>query len=149
MTSGPVAALAQNPMDPALLRTHHGRQRSYSAADTCAAPARELRWGTTYLHTAVLTGLTPGERYFYQASCRLLAAGGSGNGACMACYHCRGLASALPDQACHLPPPPLQVEGGAPMEFSAPVPTGPTHSFTFLVYGDMGESDHREAKSPG
>lgn len=42
-----------------------------------------------------------------------------------------------------------QIEGGAPVEFRAAVPTGPTHRFRFLVFGDMGESEHREAKSPG
>lgn len=36
-----------------------------------------------------------------------------------------------------------------PIEFRAAVPTGPTHRFRFLVFGDMGESEHREAKSPG
>lgn len=66
VASGPVAALAQNPPDAALLRKHSGRQRSYSTADMCAAPAAEGRWGTSFHHSAVLTGLQPGERYFYQ-----------------------------------------------------------------------------------
>lgn len=32
----------------------------------CAAPARHYGFGPTYLHTAVLTGLEPRQRYFYQ-----------------------------------------------------------------------------------
>lgn len=94
-------------MDPSLLSHHHARQHFYSADDTCASPARDYGWGTTHLHSAVLTGLAPGERYFYQ------------------------------------------IEGGPPVEFAAPVPAGPSHHFRFLVFGDMGESEHREAKSPG
>ena len=94
-------------MDPSLLRTHQGSQHTYSSADMCSAPARRFRFGPTYLHTAVLTGLAPGGLHFYQ------------------------------------------IEGGRPVEFRAAVPTGPTHRFRFLVYGDMGESEHRAAKSPG
>lgn len=36
-----------------------------------------------------------------------------------------------------------------PIVFRAMPKTGPRHSFSFVVYGDMGESQHREAKSPG
>lgn len=107
VTLGPAEALLQHPPDPALLRSHHGSQHSYSSDDMCAAPARHYGFGPTYLHTAVLTGLQPRQRYFYQ------------------------------------------VEGGQPVEFTAPVPAGPRHSFRFLVFGDMGESGHRAAKSPG
>lgn len=66
MTSGPAAALQQSPMDPSQLRHHVGRQRSYSADDMCSSPARDGRWGTTHLHSAVLTGLEPGREHFYQ-----------------------------------------------------------------------------------
>lgn len=66
VTSGPAAALVQNPPDASLLHKHSGRQRSYSTADMCAAPAADGRWGTSFHHSAVLTGLQPGERYFYQ-----------------------------------------------------------------------------------
>ncbi|KAL4448559.1 hypothetical protein ABPG75_005778 [Micractinium tetrahymenae] len=107
VTLGPAEALLQHPPEPALLRSHHGSQHSYSSADMCAPPARHYGFGPTFLHTAVLTGLEPRQRYFYQ------------------------------------------VEGGQPVEFTAPVPAGPRHSFRFLVFGDMGESEHRAAKSPG
>jgi hypothetical protein len=38
---------------------------------------------------------------------------------------------------------------GQPRTFRAPPATGPDAAFTFVVYGDMGESEHRAAKSPG
>ncbi|PSC73373.1 inactive purple acid phosphatase 2 [Micractinium conductrix] len=107
VTCGPAIALLQHPMDPSLLRAHHGRQRSYNADDMCAAPARRYGYAAAHLHSAVLTGLEPQGQYFYQ------------------------------------------IEGGRPVEFTAPVPAGPHHSFSFLVFGDMGEGHHRAAKSPG
>lgn len=110
VTSGPADALASDGRsiaDPARVVTHRGRQASYSPADMCSAPARSYRWGVTHTHSAVLTGLQPGRRHFYQ------------------------------------------VEGGAPVEFTAPAPPGPTHRTRVLLFGDMGESAHREAKSPG
>jgi hypothetical protein len=33
--------------------------------------------------------------------------------------------------------------------FQAPPPVGRKEGFTFLVYGDMGDPDHRKAKAPG
>lgn len=42
-----------------------------------------------------------------------------------------------------------QIAHGRPVAFRASPPTGPRHSFTFIVYGDMGESEDRAAKSPG
>lgn len=39
--------------------------------------------------------------------------------------------------------------GGEEVPFRAPAATSPKSSFTFLAYGDMGESDHHAAKSPG
>lgn len=42
-----------------------------------------------------------------------------------------------------------QIEGGPPVEFTAAVAPGPRHSFRFLVFGDMGEGEHRAAKAPG
>src|SRR6476661_4642785 len=42
-----------------------------------------------------------------------------------------------------------RVAGGAVMRFQAPPPTGRTQGFRFLVYGDMGDPDHRQAKAPG
>jgi hypothetical protein len=68
VTAGPAAALAVTPPDAARLRSHRGSQHSYSPGDTCAAPARTFRYGETYLHTAVLTGLSPGRRHFYQVN---------------------------------------------------------------------------------
>lgn len=79
VTSGPAAALVQNPPDASLLHKHSGRQRSYSTADMCAAPAADGRWGTSFHHSAVLTGLQPGERYFYQV-CWEGAVQGGGTG---------------------------------------------------------------------
>jgi len=38
---------------------------------------------------------------------------------------------------------------GPSRTFRAPPSTGPDAAFTFVVYGDMGESEHRAAKSPG
>jgi hypothetical protein len=107
VVSGPASALSSNPIDPRQLTSHHGSQHSYSSADMCAAPARTFSYGPTYLHTAVLTGLVPRQRHFYQ------------------------------------------IEGGEPIEFTASVETGPTHRFSFLIFGDMGEGRHRAAKSPG
>ena len=34
-------------------------------------------------------------------------------------------------------------------EFQAALAPGPDGSFSFVVYGDMGEADHKAAKSPG
>eukprot|EP00887_Chlorella_sp_A99_P004312 scaffold15.g4312.t1 len=42
-----------------------------------------------------------------------------------------------------------KIPHGRALAFRAPPKLGPRHAFTFLVYGDMGESEHREAKSPG
>ncbi len=41
--------------------------------------------------------------------------------------------------------------GGAVGTFRAPVEPGPERrgGFTFVVYGDMGDADHKAAKSPG
>jgi len=33
--------------------------------------------------------------------------------------------------------------------FQAPLQPGPDAGFSFVVYGDMGEADHKAAKSPG
>ena len=180
--SGPAAALSSTPIDPTHLTAHTGSQHTYTADDMCSAPARTLHFGTAYLHTAVLTGLEPGERHFYQVGTNGL--GGSGGGVrnvgarvwraqrrlCVAaaCPSAAGsrsrhaARSSIPTPRRRRPHPAAaaslscllccrrpQIEGGIPIEFVAPVPAGPTHSFRFLVFGDMGDSDHKEAKSPG
>jgi hypothetical protein len=33
--------------------------------------------------------------------------------------------------------------------FQAPLQPGPDATFSFVVYGDMGEAEHKAAKSPG
>ena len=38
---------------------------------------------------------------------------------------------------------------GPPRTFRAAPRRGPDAEFSFIVYGDMGESEHRAAKSPG
>ncbi|KAK9842562.1 hypothetical protein WJX81_006229 [Elliptochloris bilobata] len=40
-------------------------------------------------------------------------------------------------------------DSGAPLVFRAAPRRGPDAGFSFIVYGDMGESEHRAAKSPG
>lgn len=35
------------------------------------------------------------------------------------------------------------------LRFQAPPPAGREEGFQFLVYGDMGDPDHRQAKAPG
>ena len=42
-----------------------------------------------------------------------------------------------------------RVHGGRIMRFQAPPPPGRKEGFRFLVYGDMGDPDHRKAKAPG
>ena len=42
-----------------------------------------------------------------------------------------------------------RVHGGRIMRFQAPPPAGRKEGFQFLVYGDMGDPDHRKAKAPG
>ena len=158
--AGPAAALASTPWNPSLLRTHRGEAQSYSSRDTCAPPARTYRYGAAFLHSAVLTGLAPGKPHFYQvcgwravgcAAPRWSGVEGSWTG------RRRGgqwlvrdfLPSPLTPRA-RLPPPScLQIDGGEVVEFTAGVGAGPRHSFTFLVFGDLGESVHRAAKSPG
>ncbi len=38
---------------------------------------------------------------------------------------------------------------GPTRRFRAPPETGPEAEFSFIAYGDMGESKHKAAKSPG
>lgn len=42
-----------------------------------------------------------------------------------------------------------RVHGGRIMRFQAPPPPGRKEGFQFLVYGDMGDPHHRQAKAPG
>lgn len=42
-----------------------------------------------------------------------------------------------------------KVHGGRVLRFQAPPPPGRKEGFQFLVYGDMGDPDHRKAKAPG
>lgn len=121
----------------------------------CSSPARDGRWGTTHLHSAVLTGLQPGRDHFYQIeggppvtftaaqptgpqhSLQFLvfvSARGAAAAACVGLWCDAARGAAGPRGACHSasPPPP-----------SLLCPTWRD------LQGDLGESEHREAKSPG
>jgi hypothetical protein len=43
-----------------------GSQQVLRNADMCTSPARDWPYPDRHLHTAVLRGLRPGGRYFYQ-----------------------------------------------------------------------------------
>ena len=42
-----------------------------------------------------------------------------------------------------------QISGEAARSFRAAAEPGPDAGFVFVVYGDMGESEHKDAKAPG
>ena len=42
-----------------------------------------------------------------------------------------------------------KLDHGEPVEFRAPPDVGAAQSLRFVVFGDMGESEHPKAKSPG
>lgn len=39
---------------------------SYSASDMCGAPARTYKYDAQYFQSSILTGLVPGQRYYYR-----------------------------------------------------------------------------------
>ncbi|BDA43217.1 probable inactive purple acid phosphatase 27 [Coccomyxa sp. Obi] len=93
---------------PSLNQSLPSEESSYSADDMCSEPAISYDFDPPHLHSAVMTGLVPGERYQYSIGQ-------------------------------HLPV----------RSFRAAAKPAPDAGFTFIVYGDMGESDHKAAKSPG
>ncbi|KAK9868893.1 hypothetical protein WJX84_002861 [Apatococcus fuscideae] len=84
------------------------QESTYAAEDMCTQPASEYEFEPPILHTAVMSGLEPGQRYEY-----------------------------------------LLQPHGTPGTFKAPPVVGPDSGFAFVTYGDMGESEDWQAKSPG